>query len=234
MSYFTHTFSRYLIVMTLCVISMSASASIVISGTRVIYPSDSKEVTVKLNNVGSKPVLIQSWIDNGDTDARPENISVPFILTPPINRVEASKGQTLRLSYTGTSLPANKESVFWLNVLEIPAKSATSAGENHLQMAFRSRIKLFFRPAGLAGNANDAAKLLTWSAAPGGAVAMNPTPYYVSLVTVTVNGKQVEGQMVAPGGNQKFALPAATAGSKVSLDFVNDYGAVNKAESIIR
>lgn len=234
MSYLAHKFYQYLSIVTLCAISMTASASIVISGTRIIYPSDAKEVTVKLNNVGSKPVLIQSWIDNGDTEARPENISVPFVLTPPINRVEASKGQTLRLSYTGTSLPVNKESVFWLNVLEIPAKSTNNASDNRLQMAFRSRIKLFFRPAGLAGNANDAAKLLTWSSVPGGVVATNPTPYYVSLVTVTVNGKQVEGQMVAPGGNQKFVFPTAANGSKVSLDFVNDYGAVNKTESVIR
>jgi len=211
---------------------MAASASIVINGTRVIYPSGEKEVTVKLNNAGSKPVLIQSWIDNGNTEARPENISVPFTLTPPINRIEAGKGQTLRLSYTGTSLPANRESVFWLNVLEIPAKNANTGSQNRLQMAFRSRIKLFFRPAGLAGNANDAAKYLTWSAQPGGIMATNPTPYYVSLVTVTVNGKQLEGQMVAPGANQKFAMQAA-AGNKIDIDFVNDYGAINKTESII-
>src|SRR5471030_1759277 len=106
-----------------CLVSVSSWASIVITGTRVIYPSTEKEVTVKLNNVGVSPVLVQSWIDNGDVNAKPENISVPFILTPPINRVEQGKGQTLRINYTGTPLPVNKESVFWLNVLEIPAKA---------------------------------------------------------------------------------------------------------------
>ncbi len=232
MRLYAHLFPRYFSIIILCAMSMAASASIVINGTRVIYPSGEKEVTVKLNNAGSKPVLIQSWIDNGNTEARPENISVPFTLTPPINRIEAGKGQTLRLSYTGTSLPANRESVFWLNVLEIPAKNANTGSQNRLQMAFRSRIKLFFRPAGLAGNANDAAKYLTWSAQPGGIMATNPTPYYVSLVTVTVNGKQLEGQMVAPGANQKFAMQAA-AGNKIDIDFVNDYGAINKTESII-
>jgi chaperone protein EcpD len=233
MGHYAHKFTQYLAVAVLCATSMAASASVVISGTRVIYPSDAKEVTVKLTNKGSGPVLIQSWIDNGDTTAKPETISVPFVLTPPINRVEPSKGQTLRLSYTGAALPTNQESVFWLNVLEIPAKAAKQGDENYLQMAFRSRIKLFFRPAGLSGNANDAAKALTWSSSAGGVLATNPTPYYVSLVTVKVNGKEVEGQMVAPGGNQKFALPAAGAGSKVSFAFVNDYGAVNSAESVM-
>lgn len=235
MGHSAHKVAQYIAVAALCVTSMAASASVVISGTRVIYPADAKEVTVKLTNVGSSPVLIQSWIDNGDTNAKPESISVPFILTPPINRVEPSKGQTLRLSYTGASLPTNKESVFWLNVLEIPAKTAAKQGdENYLQMAFRSRIKLFYRPAGLTGNANDAAKALTWSSNAGGVLATNPTPYYVSLVTVKVNGKEVEGDMVAPGENKKFALPAASAGNKVSFEFVNDYGAVNNAENVIR
>ncbi|HGM5491313.1 TPA: molecular chaperone [Serratia fonticola] len=224
--------ARALSMIVLCLASTTTSASIVISGTRVIYPSNVKEVTVKIKNVGSSPVLLQSWIDDGVTNAKPENIVVPFILTPPINRVEAGKGQTLRLSYTGTPLATNKESIFWLNVLEIPPKVAAKAGENYLQMAFRSRIKLFFRPEGLVGNANDAGNLLIWKATQGGITANNPTPYYVSLTTVTANGKEVEGQMVAPGESQKFILPNASAGSKIKFGYVNDYGAVNNTESV--
>lgn len=233
MSHNAHKLMQYLAITALYATSMVASASVVIGGTRVIYPADAKEVTVKLTNKGSGPVLIQSWIDNGDTKEKPENISVPFILTPPINRVEPSKGQTLRLSYTGGSLPTNKESVFWLNVLEIPAKGVKQGDENYLQMAFRSRIKLFFRPAGLGGNANDAAKTLTWSSSSNQVLASNPTPYYVSLVTVRMNGKEVEGQMIAPGESKKFPLPATASGNKVSFEFVNDYGAINSAESVI-
>lgn len=204
----------------------SVFASVVISGTRVIYPAGQKEVTVKLDNAGKAPVLAQSWIDNGDVKASPENISVPFILTPPINRIEAKKGQTLRISYTGAPLPADKESVFWLNVLEIPAKDKAMQSENQLQMAFRSRIKLFFRPAGLQGDANDAAKALTWSTDANGITATNPTPYNVSLVEVSLNGKKVEGQMVPPRGSIRFKDLSATRGGKLTFSSVNDYGAV--------
>ncbi|MDP9033123.1 MAG: fimbria/pilus periplasmic chaperone, partial [Pseudomonadota bacterium] len=38
-----------------------AMSSVVITGTRVIFPADKKEVTVKINNNGTKPVLVQSW-----------------------------------------------------------------------------------------------------------------------------------------------------------------------------
>lgn len=226
---------RYLL-LPLCsaLLSLSAYASVIISGTRVIYPAGQKEVTVKLDNVGKSPVLVQSWIDNGDADAKPEKIQVPFILTPPINRIEAKKGQTLRLSYTGAPLPANKESVFYLNVLEIPAKDKALQSENLLQMAFRSRIKLFFRPAGLTGNANDAVQALIWRTSANGVTATNPTPYHVSLVDVTLGGKKVEGQMVPPDGSQSFALPGARAGSQLAISSVNDYGAIVNGSATVK
>lgn len=62
--------------------STHSLASIVINGTRVIYPSDQKEVSVRLDNTGNSPVLIQSWLDTGDINAKPAAIKVPFILSP--------------------------------------------------------------------------------------------------------------------------------------------------------
>lgn len=208
-------------------------ASIVINGTRVIYYSDAKEVSVKINNVGKQPILFQSWIDNGNADARPESIQVPFVLTPPINRIDADKGQTLRISYSGSNLPTDRETCFWLNVLEIPAsKPANKASGDYLQMAFRTRIKLFWRPVGLKGSADDAAKALNWTSVNNTLQANNPSPYYVSLSSVAVNGKRAEGDMIAPYASLKFALPA-NAGDHVSANYVNDYGAINRFEQPI-
>jgi hypothetical protein len=31
----------------------------------------------------------QAWLDNGDADATPDTITTPFIITPPISRVDA-------------------------------------------------------------------------------------------------------------------------------------------------
>lgn len=216
----------------------SVQASVVISGTRVIYPENQKEVTVKVTNMGSGPVVLQCWIDNGDVNARPETLKVPFVLTPPINRVEPNKSQTLRISYTGTTLPKDRESVFWLNVLEIPAKADANSKQNYLQMAYRSRIKLFFRPQGLIGNPNDAAKSLVWTKVSGGLKATNSTPFHISLVTVGVNigGKpsRIEGQMISPNDSMTFALPDNSSVSTVDIEFINDYGAVNKLSQAIK
>ncbi|CAI1753377.1 fimbrial biogenesis chaperone [Serratia fonticola] len=219
-----------------------SSASIVVNGTRVVYPGNDKEVTVKLSNIGQAPMLVQSWIDTGDSDAKPEKIRVPFILTPPINRIDPNKSQTLRLSYTASpALPENKESVYWLNVLEIPPVKENIA-PNRLQVAFRTRIKIFYRPAAIADNtkAADAAEKLVWSFSNGKLQATNSSPYYVSLVSVVVhqggNTFSTEGEMVPPGGVQHFTLKDARTlptGTGISYEYVNDWGAVKTVKAVL-
>ncbi|WP_459622806.1 fimbria/pilus periplasmic chaperone, partial [Burkholderia sp. 3C] len=219
-----------------------ASATVVITGTRVIYPSDAREVTVKLDNNGTVPALVQSWIDHGDVNEDPNAGGMPFTLMPPVTRIDPAKGQTLRLLYTHDPLPQDRESVYWLNVLEIPPKPPKAVEQEQLlQIAFRSRIKIFFRPAGLKGEANDAPAQLGWAwerdaAGHGGAVlkATNPTPYDVSVVTVRVKsgGKTYESdsRMVTPFSTATFTfkdLPRAPDGPPVlRFDSVNDYGAI--------
>jgi chaperone protein EcpD len=65
----------------------------------------------------------------------------------------------------GKSLPQDRETLYWFNVLEIPPKSKAANDENlnQLQLAFRTRIKFIFRPDGLKGNPLDAAANVTWS-----------------------------------------------------------------------
>ena len=86
------------LIATLTVGAQLAQASIVINGTRIIYNGKKKEVTVSVTNNNKVPVLIQNWIDAGLDKAIPEKISVPFVLTPPINRVDAGKSQSLRIT----------------------------------------------------------------------------------------------------------------------------------------
>ena len=114
-------------------LTQAAAASVIINGTRVVYPGNEREVTVKLDNHGTSPALVQAWLDDGDPKVTPENSDAPFVLTPPISRIEPHKGQTLRLMYTGKPLPQDRESVFWLNVLEVPPTPTDEGAKNYLQ-----------------------------------------------------------------------------------------------------
>lgn len=203
-----------------------ANAAVVITGTRVVYPAGEKEVTVKIDNVGQKPALAQVWIDAGDPDATPETARAPFTLTPPINRINAGKGQTLRMMYTGEALPRDKESLFWLNVLEIPASRKDK--NNQLQLAVRSRLKIFYRPQGLAGSANAAGQSVTWKKVSGGIEGYNPTPYFVSVARITQDkdGKVpvANGGMIAPGGKALFRTNKST--STIYPAYISDEGGI--------
>lgn len=217
---------------------MQAQASVTISGTRVVYNAADKETTVKVNNKGQVPALVQVWIDKGDSEAAPTSIDVPFTVTPPVTRIEVDKSQTLRIFYTGEALPKDKESLFWLNVLDVPPKESSQGGaNNYLQFAIRTRIKLFFRPAQLKGNAQTAPAELIWRATGRGASAAldvrNPTPYYVSFASVQWGQATLdEGGMVAPGETAHFTLKGTASGeAKVHYRAINDFGGITEGDA---
>lgn len=222
-----------------------SQASIVITGTRVIYPSSQKNVNVQLSNNGEHPSLVQAWIDNGDANASPEQIKTPFLITPPISRVNVQKGQTLRITYTGEPLPQDRESVFYLNVLDVPPKPKANPGgnQNYLQIAVRSRIKLFFRPEQLGMSVNEAYDKVQWSVKQQQGKSVievhNPTPYFITYnrISVKQGGKVVhakESDMVAPYGTASYVLSGNIANKgEVNWVVVNDYGGLQQGSHLL-
>lgn len=216
-----------------------AHAAIVIGGTRVVFPATSRDVSLKIQNKGSDPALVQTWIDDGDAKSTPATAKAPFAITPPVFRIDPAQGHSLRIVHVGDTLPAERESVYWLNVLEIPPRSAEAEGKNVLQLAFRHRIKLFHRPADLPSPPDKAPSTLRWSVERGGAHVQvrvdNPSPYYVSFNAVTLPAAKdgdaplsLGGGMVDPGGHTRFPVPDAHAQRRIhEIGFatINDYGA---------
>jgi len=215
-----------------------AAARVIVDGTRVVYPAAKREVTINIHNTSDVPSLVQAWLDAGNPLAKPGESKVPFVLTPPLFRLDPTKSQSLRLVYTHDPLPQDRESLFWFNVLDIPPRAAVNPDlPNQLDMAFKHRMKVFFRPPGLSGSAADAPARLTWKllSKDGKLVALqasNPTPYHVSLsqVSAAVAGHPVvaKADMVDPFASRSFDLPEpiATPSGAVAVEywFVNDFG----------
>jgi len=93
--------------------AMSSLASVVMTGTRVIYPGGAKERSIQFSNQDDAPSVVQVWIDSGNPDSTPETADAPFVVTPPVFRIEPKSGQTARLIFTGKDLPQDRESVFF-------------------------------------------------------------------------------------------------------------------------
>lgn len=216
----------------------AANAEIIIHGTRVIYPSDAREITLQVSNNGTNPALVQAWIDEGDAKASPDQSKAPFMITPPISRVDATKGQSLRI----TSLPKaaelskTQETLFWLNVLDIPPKpsskdlkGADGVPDNFLQLAIRSRIKFFYRPSGIKEDINLVPGKIQWSSNGSRLKIKNPTPYHVTITSIIQDnaGNKVdllsEGLMLKPNSEESVELKQKNL-QKMTFTTINDYG----------
>lgn len=224
-----------------------AQAGVIISGTRHIYPEQRREITIQLSNDDLyAPRLVQAWLEHGDRQTGPESSDVPFSLSPPVFRMDPGKSQTMRLVYTQEPLPSDRESLFWLNVLEVPAKggefdpATRSTPQNQLRFAFRIRTKVFFRPERLSGKPQDAPAQLRWSLhqnSRGMELRVhNPSAYHVTFNEVALAmGPQPDARllaseegMVLPGATLSLALRPAVAvipvDAQVHFKFINDFG----------
>ncbi|UPS64830.1 fimbrial biogenesis chaperone [Providencia rettgeri] len=208
----------------------SFANNIIVNGTRFIYPGNEKEITVQLNNTAERPAIAQAWLDTGDASETPDTIKTPFQITPPISRVEAKGGQTLRIKLMDKgSIPQDRESLWWLNILDIPpmAKAKDGDNQNVLQLAIRSRFKFFYRPTGLSSR-ELAPEQLVIKANGKSIIIDNPTPYYITITKISTDGRSGlnEKTILLEPKNQEIVelKQIVRSGTHIVINNINDYG----------
>lgn len=223
-------------VLSLCALMLPASASVIVQATRLVYPAEAREISLQLSNADAHPNLIQVWADIDNPQSDPENADAPFIITPPIFRMEPRSGQTVRIMLTADNLPQDRESVFYLNTLQIPPKAKDYDEQNRLQLTLRNRLKLFYRPNRIAGAPGDIAAQLSFQITQQGQdwliTARNPSGYFATLVAGQVlAGKQALGfktEMLAPFSTSQWRMlkagPLPSGPLRISAALVNDFG----------
>lgn len=213
------------------IFSMSSFANnIIVNGTRFIYPGNEKEITVQLTNTADRPAVAQAWLDTGDASETPDTIKTPFQITPPISRIEAKGGQNIRIKLMDKgSIPQDRESLWWLNILDIPPMVKGKNGEvqNVLQLAIRSRFKFFYRPAGLSSRELAAEELIVKSNGKN-IIIENPSPYFITVTKISVNGDVALNDktiLLEPKSQSIVMLKQAVkAGNNIVINNINDYG----------
>ncbi|YCI29708.1 molecular chaperone [Erwinia sp. PK3-005] len=214
-------------------------ASIQIMSTRVILNAAEKEQTFVIRNVGDSPSLVQLWLSDKNSNEMKIQDNLPLFITPPVGRINVNKRKVFRLFPTDQAigvLPQDRESMFWINALDVPEQDANSTKKNKLSLAFRTRIKLFYRPENMKGNLIEAAENVTWNkrqTTKGYEItATNNSPFHITLVNMKLmHGDKpvatMPGEMVPPYASKTFLFKVAkpTGASTLEYDYISDLGA---------
>ncbi|MEK8069070.1 molecular chaperone, partial [Burkholderia contaminans] len=163
------------------------------------------------NKSTTYPYLVQSWLE----DAKGNKITSPLMVVPPLQRVEANERNVLRIAkLPGTELPADRETVFYLNIREVPPKTDTP---NTLQIALHTQMKLFYRPKAVQPARDEDWTLpmtLRVDSAAHTLVFDNPTPYHITIVNLAAGAQKthvpLEPVMVSPMSRTDVPFKAAT------------------------
>lgn len=204
-------------------LAFQTQAAITINASRVIYSGKDKSASLKINNRSSKNYIVQTWLDTG-----PETPSsgLPIVATPPLVKLRPEQSAQLRFIYSGTGLPADRESLFWVNIQEVPPAPEEN---NILQFAIRTRLKLFYRPQGIATSLPKAVENLQWQQSANTLSFTNNSPLHITVINAEAidnKGKiyPLKNFMLLPYSHH--AVNIARMQRLHKMKYINDYGAV--------
>ncbi|EAM2857303.1 fimbrial assembly protein [Salmonella enterica] len=206
--------------------SNAVNAAVNVDRTRIVMGGEAKSLAITLTNQSkTQPYLAQSWID----DASGKRSESYLLALPPLQRIDAGKKTQVRIMAlpATTNLAKDRETLFYLNVREIPPKSDK---ENVLQIALQSRLKLFYRPDGIKKKASDRVEeKVTVTRQDGKLVLNNPTPYYITLGYLGVDDKGsfpgFDSVMISPFSSQNFDVKLS--GNRLDVGYIDDFGGLH-------
>lgn len=212
------------------------SFSVKTGATRLIYATNAQGVSLTVMNPQSYPMLVQSDVIGEDRKTK-----APFIVTPPLFRLDGHQQSRIRVIATSNHDSDKKESLYWLCLTGIPPEpdadwtdasdKKQQAGHSATlltQLRIKSCLKMFIRPSDLKGSPEDFASQLTWETTGNKLTVNNPTPFFMNLKRVLLGKQSVFSlNYVPPMGTLELSLPAGAQGP-VHWQLITDYGGDSK------
>ncbi|KQB51829.1 hypothetical protein AQS70_04435 [Pseudomonas endophytica] len=218
----------------------SAAAGVMPEKTRLIFHEGQSHRSLMLANTNAYPVVVQTWVDNGEGNQAPENAVSTMVALPSVFRLQAGAIQGLRIVQDASSLPKDRESVSWLNIYEIPpTKAVAPLIATQVAVAMNTQMKVFYRPANLPIPPEKMAASLTFSLKQqaGGWVLIchNPSPYHASFSSLRLVAQghdyakaKTQDMMTPPLSEKTYPLEsinlAGQVGLAVSYTLIDDEG----------
>ena len=188
--------------------------------TRVVIKPGEQSSYFNVISHDDRPFVISGYVLDEN-----EKRSRAFAVDPGVFQLPGREKVSVRVLQL-EALPQDQESLFWLQVNSVVARSEDKNQKGGaLSLALGQRIKLFYRPAELEGDAQYAAESMVWQWKDGYLTAVNPTKFWVSMSYITINGKKHNiSDMVRPSGTFKFKTSKLSNAPEDGFAFVNEYG----------
>jgi P pilus assembly chaperone PapD len=199
---------------------------------------DSERRLLIVNNDSHAPVLLQSWIDDGSAGDVNKEKNYPFAVIPAVARMTPGKILNLKILPTEKlrDLPRDRESLFWINLYEIPAvKKSELGGSSRIEIGLNTQIKIIYRPFKGSMDIKTIAEAIKIRVTNDGhSIEMdNPSPYFVTPVSVKIKSSSGEqllklgmNRMISPFGHKNFILTTVMNKKNMIVEYtlVDDAG----------
>ncbi len=227
---------------SLLLVTLNGYAGMLVDKTRVIFPEGEVTQSMNIMNVNNYPSFVQLWVDSGEINNFKQSDNAPFLLIPPIFNLRANEIKSVKVIYNGNPLPSDRESLYWINIYEVPAVKETLSQEQFLLMSMKTQMKVIYRPASLKANVDKAAQSVSCSVQHADVLSLacrNNSGYFLSYkdIHVIADHRVYKATtdldlMLKPFSENHFTLveiPVSAAGKNNQIDFflINDKGEVN-------
>ncbi|EFB4031439.1 fimbrial chaperone, partial [Escherichia coli] len=216
--------NKFISIIALCVFSSYANAAFTLNSTRYIYNEGQQSVSVNIHNESEHKYGGQVWIDNIDKNGE----VVFFSPSPMVFKLNPKQKQIVRIVNINDNLPKDRESIFWLNVQEIPPAPKGDGGS--LSLAINNRVKLIYRPIALKNGRDEAENNIKLINSGTDSCLENTTPYYFAISDVKINGKSIDlnsdakNKMGVFSPFSKVCLGNVNTSGNITVTAFNDYG----------
>lgn len=201
-------------------------AAVNVNTTRVIFENGVQQKPVKLVNDGDTPMLVQSWIDDGNPYSTPDNAHPGFVVLPPMLKLLPGEQREIRLLGTGEGLATDRESLLWLNIYQIPPELSSASNAEKVRLALRTQLKVLWRPEGISGLKIDHMNMLTFIRKSGNIYVINKTKWNITLSDLVMEKYSSNGFVIGPDEEKAiFTISAPVAlNNKIDFAVINDDG----------
>ncbi|EGM2645787.1 molecular chaperone [Salmonella enterica] len=222
-----------------------AEAGFSLGKTRLVLPQQSKETILPVINDSPDTVYMVKVRVSLDMNGR--EVAHGLIASPPMFRLNPQSTNNVRLRITdNNTLPADRESLFYVTTGAVPGSSvplrqATAADNDNtggkMATGVGFVIKAVYRPSVLPRPDLSTWKKLTFSRVPGGIMAKNPTPYYIALSGISVDGQSVKilhniTDLLVPYGQQIYGTRSIQK-KQITFSVYDDLGGLKQLTSSI-